>query len=1032
MTNLYERLIENFYRWEIRGRGALVFPGRVLPQPPFAPFLGHKLPELASGKDSARQTKVSGLFKRIKSLLRDEGNPRPASAVDSEEEIEPSWLSKDSEVTEIPFLLPTAFDLKADGVEAFLSSLSLVEDPLTFEVVGRAGRVWAQWVADEQDASEVRKQMTAQFPTVVLPGPSESLTSVWMEADEEEVLVEFGLEREFMWPLGNSRSDPFVSLIATLSGLVVGEVAVYQVIFTPLWDAWAEAINQAVTKPDGKPFFSDGADLVKASREKTARPLYGAVVRLATKSSDLSRAWQLVRSMAASLRSFARIGGNALTPLDNEFYDPSEHTEDLLARRTCRAGMLLNLDELIGFVHFPSSAVRSAAFARIGENTRSAKFSTSRREGVLLGKNEHAGDSSEIWVTDEQRTRHLHVLGASGYGKTTLLFNLLRQDLEQGKGLALLDPHGDLADKILGVIPRHRIDDVIVIDPSDEQFIVPFNVLQAHTEFEKTLLSSDLVAIFRSQSTSWGDQMNSVFGNAIRTFLESDVGGTLADVRRFLLDSSWRDKFLETVADAELQFYWRTAFPQLGGNRSIGPILTRLETFLAPKPIRFMVSQHENRIDFSDIMDTGKILVAKLPQGLMGKENSYLLGSLIVAKAQQMAMSRQRMDQSKRRDFFFYVDEAHNFLCPSMGEILSGGRKYRMGLILAHQDLRQLDREKEVASAVMSNAFTRVVFRVSDSDARTLADGFAHFEPKHFQSLEIGQALCRVERADNDFNLSVLLEVPVDEAEAAERRGCVIRASREKVALPRDEVAAVLSAKTDATPKKSKVVAATVQVIPISKTEAEHPSLKQQGEIQDQPSDSTATLLQETSKADDGPRLSEVQGKGGHQSKLVIERLKKVAQEKGFRVVIEMPIGPSGESVDVAFLREDLRIACEISVSTTVDHEVGNVRKCLREQFEIIAIVCADERKLSQIEEAVRGHCDPQDAGRVRFFTPEGAFGFINGLPQAQKEDPDPVQVRRGYKVTRRFIPLPDEERARIGKVAFELLKQEMKLPPPE
>src|SRR5207249_5321173 len=158
-------------------------------------------------------------------------------------------------------------------------------------------------------------------------------------------------------------------------------------------------------------------------------------------------------------------------------------------------------------------------------------------------------------------------------------------------------------------------------------------------------------------------------------FLESTKGGTLSDLRRFLLDTGFRNEFLKSVRDPEISYYWHIGFPQLGGNRSIGPVLTRLETFLSRKPIRYMVSQKENRLDFADILDTGKIFLAKLSQGTIGRENSYLLGAVLVSKFQQMAMSRQQQTASARRDFWLYIDEFHNFITPSMAEILSGARK---------------------------------------------------------------------------------------------------------------------------------------------------------------------------------------------------------------------------------------------------------------------------------------------------------------------------------------------------------------------
>jgi len=243
------------------------------------------------------------------------------------------------------------------------------------------------------------------------------------------------------------------------------------------------------------------------------------------------------------------------------------------------------------------------------------------------------------------------------------------------------------------------------------------------------LLASDLVSVFQRLSTSWGDQMQSVLQNAILAFLNSSRGGTLADLRRFLIEPGFRNEFLNSVSDPNILYYWHKGFSHLSGNQSKGPILTRLEMFLSQRPIAHMVSQSENRLDFGEIMDTGKIFLAKLPEGLLGRENSYLLGALLVSKFQQLVMARQAKKVAARRDFWIYIDEFANFITPTMAEILSGARKYRIGLTLAHHELHQLQRNSEVASAVMAHPYTRVVFRVGDDDAKKLAEGFSSFEP---------------------------------------------------------------------------------------------------------------------------------------------------------------------------------------------------------------------------------------------------------------------------------------------------------------
>ncbi|MGH7994382.1 MAG: hypothetical protein ACREDQ_12750, partial [Limisphaerales bacterium] len=261
-------------------------------------------------------------------------------------------------------------------------------------------------------------------------------------------------------------------------------------------------------------------------------------------------------------------------------------------------------------------------------------------------------------------------------------------------------------------------------------------------------------------------------------------------------------------------YYWQKSFPHLSGNKSIGSILTRLDTFLAQKPIRYMVSQPENRLDFAHIMDSSKIFLAKLPEGLLGRENSYLLGTLLVSKFQQIAMSRQAQQVASRRDFWLYIDEFANFITPSMAEILSGARKYRIGLTLAHHELHQLQRSPEVASAVLTHPYTRIVFHVGDDDARKLAEGFSYFEPKDLRNLETGQAIARVERSDFDFNLTVPLPIELDKGLAAARRQEVITVSRKKYGKARADVEAML-AKSRATSPPDEAPPASQPVRPV-------------------------------------------------------------------------------------------------------------------------------------------------------------------------------------------------------------------------
>lgn len=1040
MKSVRELQIENILRWEQRGRGTLLFDHPVSPRPPFMPFPGHQLKDFTSGKDSARHTTASGFLAKLGSLLRGEPSPPPLPEQgETQDDFEPDWIDESPALVALQMRLPEAAAFKPESMTPFLTSLGFVKGPLTFEIIGSDEETVLQWAAMEEDEAEVREQMNAHFPDVKINTIANHLSQL-TEPCEEMAVVEFALAKPFMLPLNEVKHDPFVPLAGSLASLRPGEVGLFQVIFMPVEEPWAEEAHAAITRGDGRPLFEGDDALVKALPQKTSGQLYGVVLRLAAFADSCDRAWAIVRGMAPALRYFTSTNGNQFTPLPNEGYNIHHHREDVLFRCCRRGGMLLNQSELNGLVHLPSSAVQSKKLRRIDTSTR-AVSSAVKNAGVCIGINPHDGDVNEVRLSPEQRVRHCHIIGGTGTGKSTLLFSMIEQDIASGQGIAVLDPHGDLIDRVLGVIPPERVNDVVLFDPADEQFVIPFNILSAHSDFEKQLLASDLVSVFQRLSTSWGDQMNSVFQNAVLAFLESSEGGTLADLRRFLLDTDWRSSFLQTITDPDVRFYWQRAFPQLGGGKSIGPIITRLETFLSPKPIRYMVSQKENRLDFGAMMDTGKIFLAKLPQGQIGRENAFLLGSLVMTKLQQMAMSRARVPASKRRPFYCYIDEFHHFIAPSLTEILSGARKYGLGLVLAHQELRQLDRDKEVASAVPSNAFTRIVFRVGDADARALADGFAHFEARHLQSLGIGQAIARIERADNDFNIAVPLPGELNEAVASQQREASIAASQSAYAIPRKEVEAELLrrfADEDETPQKPKEKksreASKSNPQPALRpetSEAETSSRSISNESASEIKPAPALQVEEPR-----PQPPSEPGKGGYQHRLVQDRIRAVGEQMGFRPMLEMPTSAGRESIDVGLLRHDMRIACEISVTTTIDHEVGNVRKCLRENFDMIAVITSDERRLRQIEAAVTGCFDASEAIKVRYFQPEAFLQFLLTLTPPPEPPPLPSapasreSVRKGYKVRRVFTQLTPEERAARESAALKLITDELRVPP--
>jgi hypothetical protein len=1023
MSKLEEQLTEQFHEWELRGRGWRVFDEPVVPEPPFRPFFGHYPPEAPPLDDGRKPTGLSSFIQKLSRKLSTEPPP-PVVAPLVEEEPEPRMLFRESFV-ELQTCLPAKLDLDHEAFAHFLSSLSFCREPIAFELLGLEQNITAQFAVHPDDAPLVRRQVHTYFPEALFQPPQSSLDRIWESCQGDEALaVEFGLEREFMLPLASGKLDPFIGIIGALAELRQGEFGLFQVLFQPAHQPWAKSITRSVTRADGSPFFVNRPELAAAAENKISRPLYAAVARILVKSERPERTLRIACDLSGSLRVFAHPNGNELIPLTNEDYPLDEHIEDVLRRQSRRSGMLLNSDELIGFVHLPSSAVRSTDFKRDAGNTKAAPSTVCRASGVLLGHNIHAGASKQIRLTPEQRVRHIHVIGASGTGKSTLLLNLILQDIETGEGVALLDPHGDLIDRVLGMMPPSRIQDVILVDPSDEQFSVGFNVLSAHSDLEKNLLASDLVSVFERLSASWGDQMGSVLSNAIHVFLDSSRPGTLADLRRFLIEPSFRAEFLKTVEDPALLYYWQKAFPQLSGNKSIGPVLTRLDTFLGPKPIRYMVSQAENRLDFADIMDTGKIFLAKLSHGLLGRENSYLLGTLLVSKFQQLAMARQSQKSSLRRNFWIYIDEFHNFITPSMAEILSGARKYRIGLVLAHQELRQLQRDSEVASAVLSNPYTRVCFRVGDDDARKLSSGFSSFDDINLQNLGTGEAIARIERSDFDFNLRIPYPEEPDETEAAKRRDEVITASRTKYAKARAEIEAALKSTVAATVKSEPPLKPAHVPSPVVTPVLEPPKIPESPKL--------TVSEKEVTDAGSRPEPPRDLGRGGAQHKAIQERVQAEAHTLGFLATVEGQLaGKSNEAADLVLRNGGEAIAVEISITTTVDHEFGNVQKCLSADFSRVAVISPRPDHLKAIAVAVKGGLGPEQAEKVSYHSPDEFIAELMRLAQeAAKSAKPPVpqeSVTRGYKVRGHSPSHSVAERKAKEDMAIKLMAEMMK-----
>lgn len=326
----------------------------------------------------------------------------------------------------------------------------------------------------------------------------------------------------------------------------------------------------------------------------------------------------------------------------------------------------------------------------------------------------------------DDRRRHMYLIGKTGMGKSTVQENMIVADIRAGRGVAVVDPHGDLAEKIIEYIPSNRINDVIYFNPADMDYPIAFNVVEQVEPHLRHLVASGLLGVFQKLwADSWGPRLEYILRNAILAVLDYP-GSTLLAVTRMLSDKKFRGKVIEKIQDPVVKAFWVQEFAGYAdkfASEAVSPIQNKVGQFLSSSLIRNIVGQVKSSIDMREIMDEGKILIMNLSKGRVGEDNSALLGAMMITKIQLAAMSRVDIQEKDRKDFYLYIDEFQNFSTESFTNILSEARKYRLNLIMAHQYIEQLD--EKVAAAVFGNVGTLVVFRVGAADAEELVKEFA-------------------------------------------------------------------------------------------------------------------------------------------------------------------------------------------------------------------------------------------------------------------------------------------------------------------
>ncbi|MFA6436689.1 MAG: CxxC-x17-CxxC domain-containing protein [Candidatus Paceibacterota bacterium] len=409
---------------------------------------------------------------------------------------------------------------------------------------------------------------------------------------------------------------------------------------------------------------------------------------------------------------------------------------------------------------------------------------------ALFAETNFRNERRKFGIKIDDRRRHVYVIGKTGVGKTTVLENMAIADIRAGHGMAIVDPHGEFADKMLDFIPKSRVNDVIYFNPSDLDFPIALNVIEKVSPEQRHLVASGLVGVFKKiWADSWGPRLEYLLRNAILALLEYP-NSTLLGIMRMLVDKTYRGKVIEKIQDPVVRSFWIDEFQKYPDRflaEAVAPIQNKVGQFLTSPLVRNIVGQTKSKLNLRQVMDEGKILIMNLSKGLIGEDNSALLGAMMITRLQLAAMSRVDVPESERQDFYLYVDEFQNFATESFANILSEARKYRLDLILAHQYIAQL--EEEVRDAVFGNVGTLITFRVGAEDAefleRELMPEFTATDLVGLAKYDIYLKLMIDGMASRPFSATTLPPYPKEEKSCRET---VIKLSRERYATQRDEV----------------------------------------------------------------------------------------------------------------------------------------------------------------------------------------------------------------------------------------------------
>lgn len=554
------------------------------------------------------------------------------------------------------------------------------------------------------------------------------------------------------------------------------------------------------------PYDLEMARLIKG---KLDQQLFEVTIRLlisspesGVRSSRTNALVEALRPFNSAYQSFGiRPSVPVLAPRDKRLAAFKSRT---LSPHHLNQQTILSGSELSDLYHFPNTDLtKTEGLVKSRSRELAAPLSIRRSNAaldVVVGVNTHGSETVPIGMTLQQRQRHTYIIGKTGTGKTTLLKSAIYQDIADGKGLAVFDPHGDLFRELLAILPEHRRNDVVVFDPSDEGFPIGLNILDPGIEFEsetkrQEAITSMVLSVFKklADDNQWGPRMEHILRNATLTALQQP-NPNLYTLQRLLTDRSYQRKVAKTLKDPVLRQFWDKEFKLLGSmqlSNATAPLTHRLGRFITAKMSRHILLQETSTLSIADAINKGKILLVNLSKGDIGEDQSLFFGTMLTSLIWMAAYQRIKIPERQRRDFFVYVDEFQNFATPRFSEIVSEGRKFRISLIVSHQNIAQIE-DKSIVKIVAGNAATMICLKASPEDEAFIlpymkpeveAGDIVNLAPYHFYMKTTSD-----ESEDAFSGTTVPLDVVASENISKE----VVGQSRARYGVPLKEVEAYM------------------------------------------------------------------------------------------------------------------------------------------------------------------------------------------------------------------------------------------------